>query len=53
MKAFCESVGLTPDDLHIRLGRRRIRAFSPLWYIANIINALFWAFVVAVIIIFG
>ena len=59
MKALCKSLGLTPADLHIRVGKHRyIRAFSPLWYLINALRAAFlglsfWAFTVAVIIIFG
>lgn len=59
MKALCKSLGLTPADLHIRVGKHRyIRAFSFLWYLINALRMAlagfsFWAFTVAVIIIFG
>lgn len=59
MKALCKSLGLTPADLHIRIGKHRyIRAFSLLWYLINALRMAFfgfsfWAFIVAMIIIFG
>ena len=58
MKKLCKSLGLTPADLHIRIGKRYIRAFSPLWYIVNALAAAFgafsfWAWVVAMIIVLG
>lgn len=59
MKALCKSLGLTPADLHIRVGEHRyIRAFSLLWYLINalciaFLGFSFWAFTVAVIIILG
>jgi hypothetical protein len=59
MKALCRSLGLTPADLHIRVGKHRyIRAFSALWYLVNALRMLllgfsFWAFTVAIITIFG
>lgn len=58
MRKLCERLGLTPDDLHIWIGKRRIRAFSLLWYIVGTIAIAFgtfsfWAWVVAMIILFG
>jgi len=59
MKAFCKSLGLEPDDLHIWVGRRRyIRAFSPLWYVVNLLRVAalafsFWAYAVIMILVFG
>lgn len=58
MRKLCESLGLTPADLHIWIRKRRIRAFSPLWYLINALRVAFlgfsfWAFTVALIIIFG
>ncbi len=59
MKALCKSLGLTPDDLHIRIGKHRyIRAFSLLWYLVNALSIAalgftFWAYVVMMIILFG
>ena len=58
-KALCESFGLTPADLHIRVGKHSyIRAFSFLWYLVNALRVAFlgfsfWAFTAAAIIIFG
>lgn len=59
MIALCKSLGLTPADLHIRVGKHRyIRAFSVLWYLVNalrmaLLGCSLWAFTAAIIIIFG
>lgn len=58
MRKLCESLGLKPADLHIWIRKRRIRAFSPLWYILNALAIIFgafsfWAWVVGMIILFG
>lgn len=58
MRKLCESLGLAPADLHIYIGKWRIRAFSPLWYILNALAIAFgafsfWAWAVIMIILFG